>query len=91
MFVTPDSTKSGNNRQQSESIIIRNPPPGFHYWSTTPSLISENNPTRPLRPNSNLSRPQEYVDLYYKTTDPKVWLCCVAGCNCRIVKMSTEK
>jgi hypothetical protein len=51
MFVTPNSTKSGNKCQQPESTIIRNPPPGLHYWGTEPSLISENNPTRQLRPN----------------------------------------
>ncbi len=51
MFVTCNSTKSGNNRQQPESTIIRNPPPGLHYWGTEPSLISENNPTRQLHPN----------------------------------------
>jgi hypothetical protein len=52
MFVTPNSTKLGNNRQQPESKIIRNAPPGLHhYWDTEPSLISENNPTRQLRPN----------------------------------------
>jgi hypothetical protein len=51
MFVTPNSTESGNNRQQPESTIIRNPPPDLHYWGTEPSLISENNRTRQLRPN----------------------------------------
>ncbi len=47
MFVTPDSTKLGNNRQQFESTIVKNPPAGFHYRGTELSLISENNPTRP--------------------------------------------
>jgi hypothetical protein len=57
MFFTPDSTKTAKHCQVSELIIV--PPPGFHYWGTEPSLISENNPSKPLRPNSNLSRPQE--------------------------------
>jgi hypothetical protein len=51
MFVTPNSTRSGNNRQQPQSTIIRNLPPGLHYWVTESSLISGNNPTRQLHPN----------------------------------------
>jgi hypothetical protein len=35
---------------------MRNPPPGLHYWDTEPSLISENNPTRQLRPNLMMSK-----------------------------------
>jgi hypothetical protein len=43
MFVTLNSTKSGNNRPQPSSII-RNPPPGLHSWGTESSV-------RQLHPN----------------------------------------
>jgi hypothetical protein len=52
MFVTPNSTKSGNKRQQQLKEIL-------HLVCITeiePSLISEHNPRRQLRPNLMMSK-----------------------------------
>lgn len=87
MFNTPNTTKNANNDSNDQQIA---PPIGFHYWGTEPILSSEGNPSIPLRPKSSLSRSQEYIDLYCKTTDQKVWLCCVPDCKNRVVKMATE-
>jgi hypothetical protein len=86
---TPNSTKTDKNER--DLISTTSPPHGFHYWGTAPKLLSDTGkPTKPLRPNSNLSRSQEYIDLYCKTDDVKLWLCCVVDCNQPKVKMSVE-
>jgi hypothetical protein len=51
-------------------------PEGYHYilanCRTVSKPLSDGKPTMPLRPNSSLSRAQEYIDLYCKTGDIKV-------------------